>query len=92
MSESIDETSLKRLIASYPAHGFVIDRKEAGKIFTNVSKPSGETTLLYEWVRVFVADRSSTGIPIVLDLGEIVGELPVVSKTAKKAAKKAAKK
>jgi hypothetical protein len=32
---------VKRLVTSYPSHGFVIDRKEARSIFTSVERPEG---------------------------------------------------
>lgn len=32
---------LEKLVANYPSHGFVIDRKEARTIFTKVEKPTG---------------------------------------------------
>ena len=40
MTKSLrEEASLSILIASYPSHSFVIDRKEASKLFNNVFKP-----------------------------------------------------
>lgn len=35
-SSNLRENSLERLIGDYPAHGFVIDRKEAGELFEKV--------------------------------------------------------
>jgi len=40
-SNNLRRDGLQRLVAGYPAHGFVIDRKEAATIFVNVSKPDG---------------------------------------------------
>lgn len=36
-SSNMREDALERLISDYPAHGFVIDRKEAGELFNRVS-------------------------------------------------------
>lgn len=43
MSEILKDSdqTLKKLMMDYPDHGFVIDRKEAGELFTRVSKPVG---------------------------------------------------
>ena len=39
-SSNLKDGALDRLIGDYPAHGFVIDRKEAKDLFHRVSKPS----------------------------------------------------
>lgn len=39
MTESLKKDSLGMLISGYPSHSFVIDRKEAEKLFNNVFKP-----------------------------------------------------
>lgn len=39
-TNSISKDSLMRLIAGYPSHGFVIDRKEAKTLFNNVDHPT----------------------------------------------------
>lgn len=46
-SKNLKENSLRKLIASYPAHGFVIDRKEARELFGEVESPNGDTDVLY---------------------------------------------
>ncbi|MEN4571768.1 SppA protein [Pantoea agglomerans] len=46
-SKNLKENSLRKLIASYPAHGFVIDRKEARELFDAVESPDGDTEVLY---------------------------------------------
>ncbi|WP_186034244.1 SDH family Clp fold serine proteinase [Burkholderia gladioli] len=51
-SQNLRQQGLERLVVSYPSHGFVIDRKEAGTIFTKVSKPEG---LLQHLSRFFYA-------------------------------------
>lgn len=39
---------LEYLVSAYPDHGFVIDRKEASALFTNVEEPSSEMTALVQ--------------------------------------------
>ncbi|WP_095908443.1 SDH family Clp fold serine proteinase [Enterobacter cloacae] len=46
-SKNLKENSLRKLIASYPAHGFVIDRKEAKELFNQVERPNDKTDVLY---------------------------------------------
>lgn len=41
-SKSLKPGALENLVANYPAHGFVIDRKEASELFNNVQKPTAE--------------------------------------------------
>ncbi|HEL3791281.1 TPA: hypothetical protein UMT86_000907 [Stenotrophomonas maltophilia] len=41
-SSNLKHNALERLIGAYPAHGFVIDRKEASELFKEVGKPSKE--------------------------------------------------
>ncbi|MQJ01441.1 SppA protein, partial [Escherichia coli] len=43
---SLKEGALGKLIASYPSHGFVIDRKEAKELFKCVEHPEGITEIL----------------------------------------------
>lgn len=40
-TNNLRRNGLQKLVAGYPSHEFVIDRKEARTIFTNVSKPNG---------------------------------------------------
>ncbi|MCK0552656.1 SppA protein [Pantoea ananatis] len=47
-NKCLKDGALYKLIASYPSHGFVIDRKEARELFHNVESPSGHTEALYE--------------------------------------------
>ncbi|MEQ4450946.1 SppA protein [Kosakonia sacchari] len=47
-SKNLKENSLRKLIASYPAHGFVIDRKEARELFNVVESPKDDTEVLYK--------------------------------------------
>ncbi|MFU0872658.1 SDH family Clp fold serine proteinase [Kluyvera cryocrescens] len=56
-SKNLKESSLGKLIAGYPAHGFVIDRKEARELFNNVESPSDYAGFLYE----ILGDKISNG-------------------------------
>jgi hypothetical protein len=40
-SNNLRSIGLAKLVTSYPSHNFVIDRKEAKTIFTNVERPEG---------------------------------------------------
>lgn len=41
-TDSLNEEALEKLVAEYPAHGFVIDRKEAAELFRTVTSPTEE--------------------------------------------------
>lgn len=41
-TDSLTEDALDKLVADYPAHGFVIDRKEAAELFRTVCAPTVE--------------------------------------------------
>lgn len=48
---NLQENALQRLLAKYPAHGFVIDKTEAGDIFKSVETPPedfGELITFFE--------------------------------------------
>lgn len=71
MSDNLqNEESLYSLVSDYPSHGFVIDRKEAGDIFKNVSHPSDEEKHIIEslWS---VLQQQTEITPIFLSGGEI---------------------
>lgn len=40
-SKNLQPGALQKLVGSYPSHGFVIDRKEAKKLFVRVAAPDG---------------------------------------------------
>lgn len=69
-SKNLKEASLSRLIAGYPAHGFVIDRKEARELFNDVESPEGFSLMLYDIVaeKIFNGELSVSGSPEVRDL------------------------
>ncbi|HBC7448621.1 SppA protein [Serratia marcescens] len=68
-SKSLKEGALVKLIASYPSHGFVIDRKEARELFKCVEAPSGITESLYEYFCQKIHDDEipTYGKPCVVD-------------------------
>lgn len=74
MTNSLKEYALIRLISNYPCHGFVIDRKEAGELFCNVSAPDALTFSIYQWARSMLDRQSYPSVPIVMDVThDIVG-------------------
>ncbi|MCV3301720.1 Clp protease/crotonase-like domain-containing protein [Leclercia adecarboxylata] len=68
-SNSLKEGALVKLIASYPSHGFVIDRKEAKELFKCVESPSDLTEMLYELFcdKIHDGDIATYGKPKVID-------------------------
>jgi Serine dehydrogenase proteinase len=45
-SQNLTDEGLYKLVNGYPSHGFVIDRKEARKIFKRVCRPEGQVQAL----------------------------------------------
>lgn len=70
MTESLKANALVRLVSDYPSHGFVIDRKEAGELFNDVSAPKGPHIEIYSWARQVLAEVQYPVTPIVLDVKE----------------------
>jgi hypothetical protein len=64
--------NIEKLITAYPTHSFVIDRKEASKLFKNVSAPSPDENSLELFIRnSFSRDLKELARnkdPIVIDL------------------------
>ncbi len=60
---NLQANALSKLSGSYPAHGFVIDRKEARGLFNNVRCPEEYENVIGDWVaNAFAADpRRSAG-------------------------------
>lgn len=56
-AKSLVPDALVSLVSSYPSHGFVIDRKEARKLFKNVDSPDKNTEMIYNWARGII-DRT----------------------------------
>lgn len=69
-SQNLKESSLNKLIAGYPAHGFVIDRKEARELFNNVDRPTDYAAAIYEILgeKIFSGEISVADRPVVKDL------------------------
>lgn len=67
-SNSLKHGALIKLVSSYPSHGFVIDRKEARELFQTVSSPKDEQTLLYQWARNIIENKTWPTEPVVIDL------------------------
>ena len=66
---NLKEDALKRLLASYPSHGFVIDRKEAAELFKSVENPTLELTQLGEVTRAWWNDEFlNADAPLILYL------------------------
>jgi hypothetical protein len=61
-TRSLQPGALNRLVAGYPAHGFVIDRKEAATLFTSVSRATAEEQRFIKlfWDHVF-SEQSNFG-------------------------------
>lgn len=53
---NLKEKALEKLVSSYPAHGFVIDKKEAGELFKNVEEPNADLIRLGEIARYWWND------------------------------------
>ncbi|MDC4368339.1 hypothetical protein OHV40_19435, partial [Acinetobacter baumannii] len=64
-SQNLKDGALAQLISAYPAHSFVIDRKEAKILFKNVSKPSEDELQLLNWIDETANDHLSSNKPIV---------------------------
>lgn len=69
---------IERLLWNYPAHGFVIDRKEISELFKNVSAPNETENLVFEFIyRYFgsygfeVANNSSPKV-LIFKLSELI--------------------
>lgn len=48
---NLNEGVIEKLLANYPSHGFVIDRKEAGELFSKVEPPTRELAEIMEYFR-----------------------------------------
>lgn len=62
-SNNIRQNGISRLVASYPSHGFVIDRKEARNIFIKVLKPTGCLELLSSSLKTSMTDNMNSQSP-----------------------------
>lgn len=60
-SSNLKEGSLDKLVMAYPAHGFVIDRKEATQLFNKVSAFSDAENAVNQLIWDIVGDQSDEG-------------------------------
>lgn len=69
-SKNLKDGALSKLIASYPSHGFVIDRKEARDLFHNVESPVDEKLSLYNLLCEMTRNEtlSLDGKPTIMDI------------------------
>ncbi|MEQ1967651.1 SppA protein [Xenorhabdus nematophila] len=69
-SKCLKDGAIYKLIASYPSHGFVIDRKEARELFNEVESPSGMSEGLYNLLYEKIHDGKIpvSGKPEIIDL------------------------
>ncbi len=50
-NDNLKDDAIDTLLGAYPSHGFVIDRKEARKIFKNVDEPTSELREIGDFFR-----------------------------------------
>lgn len=75
-SKNILDNSIKKLITTYPSHGFVIDRKEATSLFKNVRGPDDNEQMILEKLYPMVETMLGTASPIVEDFTEVLSGEP----------------
>lgn len=63
---NLREAGLDDLISAYPSHSFVIDRKEARRLFLRVYSAEGEVRRLSEWVRDWMRKSAQGDKPALL--------------------------
>lgn len=62
-SKNLRAEGIAQLVSGYPSHGFVIDRKEAKTIFTDVRRPDGVLSQISEALRVQDFSQLSADTP-----------------------------
>ena len=60
-SKNIENSNIHKLIYDYPAHNFVIDKREADDLFHNVASPDGELKAIYQSLGQRFFEPSFTG-------------------------------
>ena len=73
-SNNLRPGSLSELVTSYPSHSFVIDRKEAKKLFFRVEKPTGFMQELSKSVRSAIERNTYDQKPFVQKILQRAGE------------------
>ena len=84
LTSSLRSDALLTLISGYPSHSFVIDRKEAGTIFKNVSAPEGATHQLYCLARQWIENMpypEFPNAPAVFDVKEVMNQATIDSES-----------
>lgn len=70
-SHALHAGALTTLCASYPSHGFVIDRKEAKELFTNVQTPIEAESAICASLWNLLGEESGQSPIFITSLGEI---------------------
>ena len=85
-SQNLKEGALVKLISAYPAHSFVIDRKEAKQLFKNVSKPTANEVEFIKTLDKMATDHLSSNNPVIcfslnkpIDVSDDTDKLEAVS-------------
>lgn len=60
-SNALRNGALRKIVAGYPSHGFVIDRKEAADLFKSVQHPTNEEANFYHMFWRILADQTDFG-------------------------------
>ncbi|MDQ0027006.1 hypothetical protein J2X90_004833 [Variovorax paradoxus] len=64
-SNNLRANGLRDLIVGYPSHGFVIDRKEAKRIFIEVHRPSALLSHISKLLHTEMAANTGAQVPVV---------------------------
>lgn len=68
---NLQQNALSQLMSSYPAHGFVIDRKEARSLFNNVRCPKEHESVIGDWLASVFATDPRRSVSAVVDCATI---------------------
>jgi hypothetical protein len=72
--KNLKDGALFKLVAEYPDHGFVIDRKEAKELFNVVREPSNAEMELASLLQPIVDKALKDNSAIVSNLNDLIGE------------------
>ena len=64
-TDNVKDETIERLIADYPSHGFVIDRKESQELFHNIREPSSDEAIIAAALRVIEAGAIENDEPTI---------------------------
>lgn len=62
-SGNLRANGLQDLVSAYPSHGFVIDRKEAKKLFINVHRPEGLLANISKMLTSMLGPQTNSRVP-----------------------------